>query len=149
MDKNQKSFYGVGKTDKEGLNKSLARTIADKMAREEIRKIFTKYSEILVRDYLISISKDDPDEDRKKKELEENVKDLTVNLLTDITIVDRWTDHSDHVTYSLARLDLDRFKSNIQQSGDMGRHIRDFIRDNAEKEFDVLEKTRRQRRRRD
>lgn len=145
MDKDQKAFYGIGKT--EGiLNESLARTTADKMARAEITEIFTIYSAILIRGYIVSIPKDDPDQERKKQGLEQSVKDLSVNPLTDITIVDRWADHSNQITFSLARLNLDRFKSNIQKSEDMETPIRDFIRDNAEKEFDTLEQARRRRR---
>ncbi len=145
MNKDQKAFYGIGKA--EGiLNESLARTAADKMAREEITKIFAIYSAILVRDYIVSIPKDDPDQEKKKRGLEQRVKDLSVNPLTDIIILDRWTDHSVHTTYSMARLNLNRFKHNIQKSEVMETSIREFIQENAEKKFDTLKQARGRRR---
>lgn len=143
MDTEQKAFYGIGKTDAAFLNTALAGRAADKLAREEIKKIFSIYSAILVRGFIVSIPKDDPDQETKKLGLEQRAKSLSVNPLTDITIVDRWTDHSNHVTYSLARLDLDRFKRNIQKSDDIEPAIRDFIRDNAEEEFDKMNQARR------
>lgn len=139
LDKDQKAFYGVGAVA--GVaNKPLAKTAADNRARAEISKIFETYSASLMRDYAASTTAGDFKRTSEEQNIEQSIKTFSANSISGVVIIDHWTDPADGTIYSLARLDLDKFKENIQQAKELNAAVRDYVRKNAEKAFDNLEK---------
>lgn len=139
LDKEQQSFYGIGAVV--GIeNKSLARSAADKRARAEISKIFETYSASLMRDYAASTTAASFDAVSEEQFVEQSIKSFSAPILRGVMIVDHWADLSDHTYYSLARLDLVRFKNNLDQVKDLNAGVRDFVKQNAEKTFEKLDK---------
>lgn len=139
MDKDQKAFYGVGGVTG-SANKPLARTAADDRARAEISKIFATYSASLMKDYAASTTAGDFKKTSEEQNIERTIKTVSATTLLGVVILDHWTDPSDGTLYSLSRLDLDKFKDNIQQAKELNATVRDYVRKNAEKAFESLEK---------
>lgn len=139
LDKDQKAFYGVGAV-MGVMNKPLAKTTADNRARAEIAKVFETYSASLMRDYAASTTAGDFKKTSEEQTVEQTIKTFSANTLSGVIIIDHWTDPSDGTLYSLARLDVDRFKDNIQQAKELNAAVRDYVRANAEKAFNQLEK---------
>lgn len=139
LDKDQKAFYGVGAIM--GVkNKPLARKAADNRARAEISHMFETYSASLMRDYAASTTAGSFDKSSEEQNIEQTIKTFSATTLSGVVIIDHWTDRWDGVFYSLARLDLDRFQDNITRAKELNAQVRDFVRENAEKAFDKLEK---------
>ncbi|MFQ5949090.1 MAG: hypothetical protein ACE5J1_00165 [Nitrospiria bacterium] len=142
LDKEQKVFYGVGAI--EGIiNRQEPRTTADNEARLEISKTFAIYLAILMGDYMVSTRQGDLDQRHRDQDIERIIKAFSEITLSSIVIVDRWTDQSDGISYTLARLDLDHFKRNIQQMEDLDPPVREFVRENVDKGFVTLERAKR------
>jgi len=145
LDKEQQAFYGVGAVM--GIaNKPLAKSTADNRARAEIAKVFETYSASLMRDYAASTTAGDFKKTSEEQNVEQTIKTFSANTLSGVMIIDHWTDPSDGALYSLARLDVDRFKENIQQARELNAAVRDFVKANAEKAFNQLEKEEEKRR---
>lgn len=139
LDKDQKAFYGIGAISGV-MNKPLAKTAADNRARSEVGKIFETYSASLMRDYAASTTAGDFKKTSEEQSIEQTVKTFSATTLSGVIIIDHWTDPSDGTLYSLARLDLDKFKDNIQQAKELNATVRDYVRKNAEKAFEALDK---------
>lgn len=145
LDNGQKAFYGVGAVT--GVkNKPLAKTAADNRARAEIAKVFETYSASLMRDYAASTTAGDFKKTSEEQNIEQTIKTFSANTLSGVMIIDHWTDPSDGTLYALARLDLDRFKENIQQARELNAAVRDYVRQNAEKAFEALDQEEEKRR---
>ncbi|HEY5600338.1 MAG TPA: LPP20 family lipoprotein, partial [Candidatus Manganitrophaceae bacterium] len=135
----QKVFYGVGAIT--GVkNKPMAKTAADNRARAEISKIFETYSASLMRDYAASTTAGDFSKTSEEQNIEQTVKTFSASTLSGVVIIDHWTDPSDGTLYALARLDLDKFKETLDRAKELNASVRDYVRKNAEKAFDILEK---------
>ncbi|NKE69603.1 hypothetical protein MNODULE_02420 [Nitrospiraceae bacterium HYJII51-Mn-bac16s-1-B09] len=139
LDNDQKAFYGVGAVT--GVkNKPLAKTAADNRARAEVAKVFETYSASLMRDYAASTTAGDFKKTSEEQNIEQTIKTFSATTLSGVIIIDHWTDPADGTLYSLARLDLDKFKDNIQQARELNAAVRDYVRENAEKAFEALDK---------
>jgi hypothetical protein len=145
LDKEQKAFYGVGAV-MGVMNKPLAKTTADNRARAEISKVFETYSASLMRDYAASTTAGDFKKTSEEQNIEQTIKTFSANSLSGVVIIDHWTDPSDGTLYSLARLDVEKLKENIQQAKELNASVRDYVRANAEKAFNQLEKEEEKRR---
>ena len=137
-----KAFYGVGAVN--GVsNKPLAITAADNRARAEITKIFETYSASLMKDYAASTTGGEAvtatSATSEEQHIEQVVKTFSAATLSGVIIVDRWQDSGDGTLYSLAKLDLETFKENIDKAKELNAAVRDFVRANAEKAFEGLE----------
>jgi len=138
LDKDQKSFYGVGASF--GVrNKPLARSTADNRARAEISKMFETYSASLMKDYAASTTAGSFEATSEEQHIEQSVKTFSATTLSGVMIIDHWSDPEDGTYYSLARLDLGRFQESIKKAKELNASVRDFVRQNAEKAFDALE----------
>ncbi|WDT73721.1 MAG: LPP20 family lipoprotein [Candidatus Manganitrophus sp.] len=145
LDTDQKAFYGVGAVT--GVqNKPLAKTAADNRARAEVAKVFETYSASLMRDYAASTTAGDFKKTSEEQNIEQTIKTFSATTLSGVIIIDHWTDPADGTLYSLARLDLDKFKDNIQQARELNAAVRDYVRENAEKAFEALDKEEEKRR---
>jgi hypothetical protein len=139
LDKDSKAFYGVGAITGV-MNEPLARTAADNRARAEITKVFETYSASLMRDYAASTTAGDFEKTSEEQNIEQAVKTFSAATLSGVVIIDHWTAPQDNTTYSLARLDLENFKDALNKMKELNAETRDFVRKNAEKAFEELEK---------
>ncbi|HET6371096.1 MAG TPA: hypothetical protein VFG95_07860 [Nitrospiria bacterium] len=132
-----KAFYGVGAVT--GIrNKPLAVTAADNRARAEITKIFETYTASLMRDYTRTTTAGDMQKTSEEQDVEQAVKTFSAATLSGVFIVDHWQDPADGTLYSLAKLDLDKFKENIDKAKELNAAVRDYVRNNSEKAFNEL-----------
>jgi hypothetical protein len=130
-------FYGVGSVS--GMkNRALARSTADNRARAEIAKIFETYSASLMKDYMASTTAGDMKASSEEQHVEQAIKTFSAVTLSGVLIVDHW-EHPDGTIYSLARLDLQTFKDNIDKAKELSAQVRDYVRKNAEKAHMDLE----------
>jgi hypothetical protein len=137
-DGGSKSFYGVGAIT--GVrNKPLAVTAADNRARAEITKIFETYSASLMKDYARSTTAGEMQKTSEEQDVQQSIKTFSAATLSGVVIVDHWQDPADGTLYSLAKLDLERFKENIDKARELNAAVRDYVRQNAEKSFKELE----------
>lgn len=133
-----KAFYGVGGVS--GVkNKPLALTAADNRARAELARIFEYYSASLMRDYARATTAGDMTRSAEEQDVQNAVKTFSAATLSGVMIVDRWQDPVDGTVYSLARLDIESFKANLDQARELNAAVREYVRANAERAFERLE----------
>ena len=137
----QQAIYGVGGVT--GVkNPPLAKTTAQNRARAEIAKIFETYTASLMKDYAASttggaaVSQDSPT--LEEQHIEQAIKTFSASTLSGVEIINHWNDPSDGTLYALARLDMAKFKNNLDKMKELNAGVRDFVRKNAEKAFDDL-----------
>lgn len=134
-----KVFYGVGSAS--GIrNNSLLRTTADNRARNEVAKVFETYTASLMKDYQASTSAGDVKVTSEEQHVEGAIKTVTSATLHGVEIVDHWQHPSTGEMFSLARLDLEAFKSNFDKMNELNAKVKDYIRKNAERMHEQLEK---------
>lgn len=137
-----KVFYGIGSAV--GIkNASLMRTAADNRARNEIAKVFQFYTASLMKDYAASTMAGDVKVTAEEQHVEQAIKTVTAMTFSGVEIVDHWQHPATGELYSLARLDIDAFKNNLDKVKELDTKVRDYIRKNAEKlhqELEVKEK---------
>jgi hypothetical protein len=137
-DAGNKVFYGVGAVT--GIrNRPLAETAADNRARAEITRVFETYSASLMRDYAASTTAGDFSRSAEEQQVEQTVKTFSAATLSGVMIIDRWIDPHDETVYSLARMDLEKFKESMERAKDLSEEVKDYVKKNAEKAFDRLE----------
>ena len=134
-----KVFYGVGVAS--GIkNKALLRDTSDNRARAEIAKTLEIYVANLTKDYMASTTAGDMSKSSEEQHVETALKTFTKTTLHGATIVDRWQDPTDMTMYSLCELDLVAFKETLNDYKELDEKVRDYVRDNAEKLHDEMEK---------
>lgn len=133
----KKSFYGVGIA--EGIkSEALRRTTADNRAISEISRQISTMSSSLMRDYMSSANVVEEEKTSGEQYIENTVKTFTSNTISGVKIIDRWDDGK--VAYSLAVLDLENLKDMTEKITQLSEKVRQYIKENAEKAFDALEK---------
>jgi LPP20 lipoprotein len=139
----KEAFYGVGAVTSV-KNQPLATTAAENRARAEITKIFETYTASLMKDYASStaggaaINRETPT--TEEQYIEQAVKTFSAATLSGVEIIDHWNNPSDDTLYALARLDVDKFKNNLEKIKELNAEARDYIRKNADKAFEDLSK---------
>ncbi|MBI5747283.1 MAG: hypothetical protein HZA13_09810 [Nitrospirae bacterium] len=134
-----KVFYGIGSAT--GIrNSSLLRTTADNRARNEVAKIFEIYTASLMKDYAASTTAGDFSKTSEEQHVEQAIKTVTATTLNGVEIVDHWQNPETMELFSMARLDLESFKNNMDKMKELSAQVRDYVRKNAEKMHDQLEK---------
>jgi hypothetical protein len=132
-------FYGVGMVS--GIaNRALARTTSENRARAELGKIFRTYSASLMKDYMASTTAGAMEASSEEQHVEQAIKTFSQVTLSGVMMVDHWVDPSDGTVFSLARLDLDAFAGALDSMKQLDARTRDFVRANAQKSFDALDK---------
>jgi hypothetical protein len=134
-----KVFYGVG-TAGGVKNVALARTTADNRARGEIGKIFNVYVASLMKDYMASTTAGDMSASSEEQHIETAQKTFSAATLVGVEIVNHWVDPDDGTWYALARLDLATFQDSINKVKELDDKTKNYVRENAAKSFDALEK---------
>lgn len=134
-----KIFYGVGSAS--GIkNYSLLRSAADNRARNEIAKIFETYNSSLMKDYMASTSAGESGVSSEEQHVEQVIKTVTSRTLMGVEIVNHWQNPDTGEFFSLSRLDLLTFKENMEKAKELDNKVRDYIRQNADRLHDELEK---------
>ena len=138
-DKESKAFYGVGSVI--GVkNEPLAWDTAENRARAEIAKTFETYTGYLMRDYAASTTAGDFTRNTEEQHVERAIKTITTTTLSGVRPVDRYKDEKTGTYYVLAKLNLEDMKNNLEQAKELNAQVREFVRRNADKLFERLEK---------
>jgi len=134
-----KVFYGVGIAS--GIsNKALLFSTADNRARAEVAKTLETYVAVLAKDYMASTTAGDMSASSEEQHVEQALKTFSKTTLHGATIIDHWQDPDDKTMYSLCKLDLLAFKETLDDYKELDSKVRDYVRDNAEKMHEELEK---------
>lgn len=134
-----KGFYGVGSVI--GVrNEPLAWDAAENRSRAELARQFQTYTAYLMRDYAASTSAADFTATTEEQHVERAVKTFVAVTLNGVHPVDRYKDEDDHSYYVLTKLSLDDMQSTLEKAAELDSEVRDFVRKNAERLFDELEK---------
>ncbi|MBI5665968.1 MAG: LPP20 family lipoprotein [Nitrospirae bacterium] len=134
-----KVFYGVASASRM-QNLSLMRTAADNRARNEVAKVFQFYTASLMKDYAASTVAGDPNATSEEQHVEQAIKTVTSMTLSGVEVVDHWQNPATQELFALARLDLDSFKDNFDKMQTLDKKVKDYIRENADRMHEELEK---------
>ncbi len=138
-EKSDKSFYGVGSVV--GVrNEPLAWDTAENRSRAEIAKTFETYTAYLMRDYAASTTAGDFSRNSEEQNIERAVKTFSAVTLNGVKPMDRYKDEKSGTYYVLTKLSLEDMKNNLEQAKELNSQVRDFVRKNADRLFDRLEK---------
>ena len=138
-EKDTKAFYGVGSVT--GVrNEPLAWDTAENRARAEIAKTFETYTGYLMRDYAASTTAGDFSRNSEEQNVERAIKTVTFTTLNGVRPIDRYKDDKTGTYYVLTKLDLENVKNTLDQSKELNAQVRDFVRKNADRAFERLEK---------
>lgn len=134
-----KVFYGVASASNI-KNMSLLRSSADNRARNEIAKTIEHYTASLMKDYAASTSAGDPNTSSEEQHIEQAIKTVTAMTLSGVEIVDHWQNPQTMELFSLARLDLQALKDNMEKAKELNAKVKEYVRQNADNLHNELEK---------
>ncbi len=132
------TFYGVGVAEG-GQDIAITREKADTRARADLAKVLNLYTSSLLKDYNAQTG-DAGKNGSVEKLFERVVKEMAVMTLSGVQIVDRWQHPSTGDIYSLAMIELESFKSNIEKLNEQNNKTKEYIRQNAERMYEQLTK---------
>jgi hypothetical protein len=140
-DEKGKAFFGVGSAT--GIkNYSLQRQIADDRARADLAKVFEYYVETLTKDYQAHTTAGSFETSAEEQNSEAAVKVVVSSTLRGVTIVDHFEIPERQELLSLARLDYDAFKRNVEQAEEfkvLPSKVRKDIKTRADKLHEEME----------
>jgi phenylalanyl-tRNA synthetase beta subunit len=122
-----------------GTNR-LAWDTAENRSRAEIAKTFETYTAYLMRDYAASTTAGDFSRNSEEQNIERAVKTFSAVTLNGVKPMDRYKDEKSGTYYVLTKLSLEDMKNNLEQAKELNGQVRDFVRKNADRLFDRLEK---------
>ena len=138
-EKDSKAFYGVGSVV--GVrNEPLAWDAAENRGRAEIAKTFETYTGYLMRDYAASTTAGDFTRNTEEQNVERAIKTVTTVTLSGVRPIDRYKDEKRNTYYVLTKLSLEDMKNNLEQAKELNAQVRDFVRKNADRLFERMEK---------
>ena len=136
-----KAFYGVGSAT--GIkNYSLQRQIADDRARADLAKVFAYYVETLTKDYQAHTTAGSFAESTEEQNSEAALKVVVSQTLRGVVIVDHFEVPERRELISLARLDYDAFKRNVEQAEtfqELPPQVREDIKERADALHEEME----------
>ena len=134
-----KAFYGIGEVM--GVrNEPLAWDAAENRARAQMVKILSTYTAYLMRDYAASTTAADFQKTAEEQHIEEATKTFAAATLNGVRSVDRYQDEKKGIYYVVVKMDLEDVMDMLTQSKELNGQMRDFVRKNADRAFDRLEK---------
>ena len=137
-DSEGKAFYGVGSAT--GIkNFSLQRAAADDRARNDLAKVFKFWTKSLTKDYMAHTATGDFMVTTEEQSVEMAIKTVTAATLTGVMIIDHWQHPHRNEIFALARLDLEKFKENLDHHEELSKEVRDAVKEGAEKLHEELE----------
>src|SRR5262245_6957311 len=138
-EKDSKSFYGVGSVT--GVrNEPLAWDTAENRGRAEIAKTFETYTGYLMPEYAASTTAGALTRNSEEQNVERAIKTITTTTLSGVRPIDRYKDEKTGTYYVLTKLSLEDMKNNLDQAKELNAQVRDYVRKNADKMFERLEK---------
>jgi hypothetical protein len=123
----------------------LARQAVDNRARGEIAKMFDTYIAAMMKDYQRSTTAGDFSASAEEQDIVSAQKTITEVTLRGVEVRDHWTDPKDGLLYALAILDMDGMLKNLEQAKQLNSRIRDYVRANARRAFNDLDRELRKR----
>lgn len=135
---NEFCYYGLGSAMNIS-NTSLLRTTAENRARNAVAAKLQVLSESLGRDYQASTSAGEGPESFEQN-VSTVVKTVVSQTMLGVEIDDYWQNPATGEFFALAKLDLNAFKNAAAKSPGLDAKVRGFIQDNAETEFQKLDK---------
>jgi len=137
--KDSKVFYSVGEVM--GIrNEPLAWDAAENRARPQMVKVLSTYTAYLMRDYAASTTTGDFKKTAEEQNVEEATKTFAAASLNGVRPVDRYKDAKTGIYYVVVKMDLEDVKDMLTQSNELNSQMRDFVRKNADRAFERLEK---------
>lgn len=135
-DGGKRFFRGVG-TAVAMNDEYLQKTTADNRARAEVAQIFSSYINVIANDYSAALS--DTDEVINEQATSNTIKNVTKMDLIGAEIIARWKDKRTGIIYSLAELDMKKFKTVASKAKDMDANLKSYIAQKADSVFDIME----------
>ena len=93
-----------------------------------------------MRDYAASTNAGDFTKSTEEQNVERAVKTFTAVTLNGVRPVDRYKDEDTSSYYVLTKLSFKEMQETLQQAQELNAEVRDFVRKNAERAFQQLEK---------
>ena len=135
-DTSGKAFYGVGSAT--GIkNYSLQRTISDDRARGDLAKVFEVYIVSLTKDYQAHTTAGSFDTSSEEQNAEVALKIVVSQTLSGVVIIDHFEIPERREFLSLARLDYDAFKRNLENNTEF-KQLPEKLRDDIKTRADLL-----------
>ena len=135
-DTSGKAFYGVGSAT--GIkNYSLQRTISDDRARGDLAKVFEVYIVSLTKDYQAHTTAGSFDTSSEEQNAEVALKIVVSQTLSGVVIIDHFEIPERREFLSLARLDYDAFKRNLENKTEF-KQLPEKIREDIKTRADLL-----------
>lgn len=134
-----KSIYGVGAIV--GVkNEPLAWEAAENRARADLAKTFRTYTAYLMEDYAISTTVGNFTKTTEEQNVERAIKTFTAVTLRGVRPVERYKDEDSSTYYVLTKLSFKEMKEVLQHAQELDEEVREFVKKNANRLFDKLEK---------
>lgn len=134
-----KAFYSTGEVM--GIrNEPLAWDVAENRARAQMVKILSTYTAYLMRDYAASTVGSDLKRTTEEQHVEEATKTFAAATFNGVRPVDRYKDEKKGIYYVVVKMELEDVKDMIVQSRELNSQMRDYVRKNADRAFERLEK---------
>jgi len=137
-----KAFFGVGSAT--GIkNYSLQRTVADDRARGDLAKVFEFYVTSLTKGYQASTTAGDFSNSNEEQNAEVALKVVVHSTLRGVTIIEHFEIPERREFLSLARLDYDAFKQNVELNETFKKlpeKVREDIKERADNLHNEMEK---------
>ena len=76
----------------------------------------------------------------EEQNVEMAIKTVTSATLTGVMVIDHWEHPHRNELFALARLDLEKFKENIDRQEELAEEVRDMVKERAEKLHEELER---------
>ncbi len=135
----KKAFYSMGEVM--GVrNEPLAWDAAENRARAQMVKILSTYTAYLMRDYAASTAASDFARTAEEQHVEVATKTFAAATLNGVRPVDRYKDEKKGIYYVVVKMELDDVKDMLMQSKELNSQMRDYVRQNADRAFERLEK---------
>ena len=93
-----------------------------------------------MRDYAASTTAGDFTRNTEEQNVERAIKTVTTTTLSGVRPIERYKDDKTNTYYVLTKLNLEEMKNNMEQAKELNAQVRDFVRKNADKLFERLEK---------
>lgn len=136
--KDKKLMYGVGSAT--GIrNPSLLRTTSENRSRAEIAKLFNIFVAELFKDYQASTTAHNPHETSEEQDVRQAQETVTSATLSGVAVIDHWQHPETGELFSLARLDVESFKSTVDKAKELDARTKAYIRENADRMFEELD----------
>lgn len=127
-----KVFYGVGSAARM-KNPSLLRMASEDRARAALAKDIQVYTASLQRDYMESMTAGSANATSDSQLVESAIKTVTAMTLRGSQIVDHWQNPATGELFSLARVDMELFRNNLDQTKEIDPNVKESIRKSADR----------------